>query len=411
MSVSPSEIVVRLPNAVTSIEASVEVVRGSRTKMGTALISMLNPEIHSVNDTSFTVGDVITIQGSSFHPIPSKNEVKVGGQILDVESSTGSTLIVRVPNSIIINPLFSQVTQGPLILSTEIGSNQGPRVELSYIGPWKKLSSPNLLAPNHYGMVTAKSNNEMFMFGGHKFESGIGFTYSNSIQAYNLESDTWREIDVLPAEGRDYSQFILDQNYLYLGSGQTTEYLPDFWKYDFGTSSWQPLNDVPYYTANRIPKSVVLGDRFFTYTDNRKLFEYSKVNDTWNEVPLNLESSFFVVDLSKENSRLRITAIEINNQATQNSTLHVIDYDPVNYTYEIVDSYSPFPYSNSYIKSSLNKNFLVQGRGLFLLDGGNTSEVLLPYQNQSIHYSESLGGKIYIGFNNGEFWMFDPSLL
>ncbi|MEP5104581.1 MAG: kelch repeat-containing protein, partial [Ekhidna sp.] len=388
--------------------AIVEVSRLSRTKIAATSLIMKDPIISKISKTEFEVGEIITLTGENFHPIASNNQLQLGDVPLLINSSEKASVTFSSPLSIVSNTLISEEFKGILKYSNSIGSTNSNNVQITYEGPWTKLSPPSLLEDDHYGMVTTNSENFIYLFGGHKYENQ-SFTFSNTLQQYNISTDEWSQISSFPANGRDHAQIFEYKNSLYIGSGQSLDYFYDFWKYDITFETWTQLNDIPNYTGNTRPQTLVNNNRIFSLFD-RKIFEYSETTDTWNQLALDLPYQYYwIIGIYPESSSIKMPIIEIFNANVAQSTLHDITFNPDTESIIINQSYSPFGYSQSFLRGDADKLFLVSANQyLYTLQNGTKLQVQKPNTNK-IYYAEEINGILYLGFNDGSFWSYNYS--
>lgn len=92
---------------------------GGQTTSLQAFIVALPPTISGFNPTSGSVGTTVTISGSDFEPIPSKNIVRFNGILAQVEAATPTMLTVRVPAGATTGPI-SVTTPGGTTTTTQL---------------------------------------------------------------------------------------------------------------------------------------------------------------------------------------------------------------------------------------------------------------------------------------------------
>ncbi|MEM7299124.1 MAG: hypothetical protein AAF391_12765, partial [Bacteroidota bacterium] len=184
----------------------------------------------------------------------------------------------------------------------------------------------------------------------------------------------------------------------------------DFWKLDLNSSSWTRLNDIPNYTGNTRPQTIINSKGVFSFFD-RKLFEYNMTLDEWSQLRLELPYQYqrIIGIYSDNNVNIDIPVIEINNALVGNSTLHYLLYDSDSEEYQITQTFSPFGSTVSFLRRNDGITYFVRAnRELYFLNGGSQTEIELP-NNGIIYYAEAVNGNLYTGFNDGTFWRFDPT--
>lgn len=408
ISFSSNEIIAKVPDEVDSKSASIEVTRLTRTKLAATSLTMKDPVITGLSKNQFEVGETITLTGENFHPIASNNQLRLDNIPLLITSSEKTSVTFSSSISIVSNTLISEEFYGILEYSNSIGTTNSSNVQITYEGPWTKLSPPTLLKDDHYGMVTTSSENFIYLFGGHKYENQ-SFTFSNTLQQYNISTDEWLQISSLPADGRDHAQIFEYKNSIYIGSGQSLDYFYDFWKYDVTTETWSQLNDIPNYTGNTRPQTLITNNRIFSFFD-KKIFEYTETTDTWNQLALNIPYQYYwIIGIYPESSNIKMPTIEIFNENVAQSTLHDITFNPDSESLIINQSYSPFGYSQSFLRGDADKLFLVSANQyLYTLQNGSKLVIQKPITNK-IFYAEEINGILYLGFNDGSFWSYNDS--
>ena len=99
-------------------------------------------QIHSLIPNHGRKGDLITIQGKFFSPIPSENEVSFDGVIATVNSASENELIVEVPDGAATGKVFvtvdNHIAEGPIftydkVIATALVPNHGRKNEILQI--------------------------------------------------------------------------------------------------------------------------------------------------------------------------------------------------------------------------------------------------------------------------------------
>ncbi len=119
---------------------------------------------------------------------------------------------------------------------------------------------------------------------------GPGNVCLNDMWQYNYFSNTWQQLDSLPARGRMGADlFSNNQNYFYLiGGRDSTNYpLAETWRYDRGGNSWSPLATCPNAVWNAAGFYSSLGKIWFgTGLDSNascrsEIYEYDIIQNQW----------------------------------------------------------------------------------------------------------------------------------
>ena len=137
----------------------------------------------------------------------------------------------------------------------------------------------------------ATIGNDIYLFGGNAQFYG----YEDSLHKYNTVTNTWSVVDLEIGRNRqDASGFFLNGK-VYVGGGEDSEFLNDFWEYDTNIDDWIQKSNIPTAYAKRATtevngKGYCIGgysnsvqntgaDPNAIYSD--ELLEYNSLTDVW----------------------------------------------------------------------------------------------------------------------------------
>lgn len=89
----------------------------------------------------------------------------------------------------------------------------------------------------------AKINDEIYIFGGRS--KGIYNNYQDNITKYNVTTNTWSSVNDDPGKNRTEAAGFYVNGKIYIGGGEDSEELTDFWEYDIATDAWIQKANLP----------------------------------------------------------------------------------------------------------------------------------------------------------------------
>lgn len=89
----------------------------------------------------------------------------------------------------------------------------------------------------------AKINDEIYIFGGRS--KGVYNTYKDNIAKYNVTTNTWSSVNEDPGKNRTEAAGFYVNGKIYIGGGEDSEELIDFWEYDTATDAWIQKANLP----------------------------------------------------------------------------------------------------------------------------------------------------------------------
>lgn len=95
----------------------------------------------------------------------------------------------------------------------------------------------------------AKINDEIYIFGGRS--KGIYNIYQDNITKYNVTTNTWSSVNEDPGKNRTEAAGFYVNGKIYIGGGEDSEELTDFWEYDIATDAWTQKANLPYTHTQR----------------------------------------------------------------------------------------------------------------------------------------------------------------
>lgn len=406
ISFNSNELVAKVPDEVDSKNATIEVSRLTRSKTSATSLTMKDPIITTLSKTEFEVGDIITITGENFHPIPSNNQLRVSQKSLLINSSEMTLVTFSAPISMVANTLVTEEFTGILEYSNNIGSVNSSTVQITYDGPWTKIDD------------------------GHSFKGGMNslssgsklYTAYNTLSSFDPNSNSWTDLTTVPNEERTWAMFFKNQDYIFIGSGvgPISGNLDDHHSYDINLNSWTTLSTPPFNGASGTKGTAGRDKPHYVEFKNMKLlinkndfFQYDSENDLWTEFAdisfpyqYQIMSGAFVKE-----SKLIVAIYEINNQNTANSTLHFYEWNEQDLSFDLVKSITHF--------GVIFPSFVDVNETIYLVDKHNVVRLESDFELTSFstpfsvgttaRFAETVNGMIYIGYSDGTFWSFDPS--
>lgn len=95
--------------------------------------------------------------------------------------------------------------------------------------------------------ASAVAGSELFIFGGMNYDSAAKAP-SNSVEAYAFSpaKNTWRKLQPLAVATRGLTAVTLDDQYIYLAGGYTTDFTADAFIYDVKSNTYTKAKPLPY---------------------------------------------------------------------------------------------------------------------------------------------------------------------
>ena len=131
----------------------------------------------------------------------------------------------------------------------------------------------------------AKIGDEVYVFGG--TAGGVNNLYSDNLYKYNTSADTWQSVNEELGNNRTDASGFYTNGKIYLGGGQDSESLNDFWEYDMASDQWTKKTSFGSFCSLRTAvelnaKGYFIGgynDVGNTYIDS--LLEYNPATNQW----------------------------------------------------------------------------------------------------------------------------------
>ncbi len=310
---SESQIKVKVPYEAGSNNWVVVITRG-RELYSTSTFSIFEPEILSVSPLSVRPGDIVTISGNNFHPIPERNRVKMGNYLLDAISASTNQIQFKVTNlyrSSYMIYLYSGAflsyspnavyCQSPWILRDDLIDGQSYASAVLYDGAVWAFGGPDF--ENEYQRFSFQGgDHQIFLgcpfysnMGGIAFNVGdIGYfglgknypdEYTKEFYRFDFTDRTWTKLNDFGGNGRISAFHFSVGNKCYMGGGLNFQ---DFWEYDVSSNSWTYLGEYPGGPSGRAIAFAVNEKAYVI--DGKMVWEYNTVNGTWlrmNDFPGN----------------------------------------------------------------------------------------------------------------------------
>ncbi len=288
----------------TSATVAANIWQLGYSQIGSAPVTILKPEIHSVSPLSGRAGTPVTLTGSNFSTVKEYNRISFRGVKAEVTGSTRTSVTFVMPAVEMATEEIELKVCGHTVLSSGRFEN---------ISPWSRLPD----RPLGYNMdVVMNFGSELIVTGPYWSSSRFyRFDPSNSLFTYLGEFDSSlspygkavvkgdkafffnREAPLLiefdpatlglstvttrPGSGIMNAIFLDGDSILYAGGGADTwgRSVRELWKYRPGDGTWHRLNDLPF--ACYWPTHFTLNGRSFVLAPDGNLWEYDCAADSW----------------------------------------------------------------------------------------------------------------------------------
>ncbi|MEQ9402366.1 MAG: IPT/TIG domain-containing protein [Cyclobacteriaceae bacterium] len=417
-----NEITFSIPDEVRSKSAIIQVSRKERKKSINQPFTMNDPEITNLSSLSIDIEESITVSGNNFHPEIEGNLISLDGESLNVLSASRSSLTIQASNNIVNDTRISQTLSGPLNISNGISNVESEIVEIKYHAAWTKILIDT--QPNGGQVLATVSNGKILLFS------------NDSLHIYDPILNAWHfETEIPTGNLRRFPVIFETNNNIYVGLGISTEEgfydnLSDLWRYDLDSKTWSQLNQNPFIEG--AAKSFEYGGDTYIfsrsaiaklYINSSIIIKYDPDLDSWELIK---EMTFDEIDYDK-----RYIAIE--SALEREGSLYYFVTDRKNhvgitqangyfYRHDLSSNTTSLEFSQSSLKLSqprtgyyLNSTIMLLSSYRFYLEswGSNLTEFSHPFDVQggkNITSTTEADGILYLCFNNGEIWSFDPSL-
>lgn len=313
-----------LPNGESQVSVKIQAQVGTASDK----FVLTNPQIYSLSEIDGFIDDEIWISGEYFYADIFKNEVRLGGNLLEVINGYADTkrIQVRIADGIYLN------RRNPVEV-TVAGRTVASQIQFKLLDPWlKKAQLTSANGANNWNSPIAETLNGMAYIGlggsidnptiqnkdffkfdpqsgsltrlkdfpgtasrakasfviGDKIYVGMGTeggsgTDISDFYVYETSSDQWSAIAPYPGlRGRMASVgFAIDgKGYVLTGLSGS----PNFYEYDPATNSWTSKAEWPA-TNSGIPEvALVTQGKGYIITENGNsdnLWEYDPITDSW----------------------------------------------------------------------------------------------------------------------------------
>jgi hypothetical protein len=246
--------------------------------------------------------------------------------------------------------------------------------------------------------ATASLNGDIYVFGG--TSSGYNNLHTDNIYSYKPVSNTWQIIDNEPGGNRTEAAGFYFNNKIYIGGGQDSEHLNDFYEYDILLDTWTPKSN--FSSSHGMRSAVELGGKGYfiggyqlgsNYIDS--LLEYNPTSNQWSA-----KASF------PGGQRAKMVALTYNgklyagmgqNTSGQENSTDFYSYDPSTNTWSGLAS---IPFLGG--EDGYNLNYFVIADTAYVMTGVNANRLykysflsntwtMTSVNSTSINNTQSLG--------------------
>lgn len=135
----------------------------------------------------------------------------------------------------------------------------------------------------HPGEVT---KNEIYSYSLKYQEQGmLMLKNADTVELWKYDElfDDWDRVNQYPGIGTAKSCAFIINNKLYVGGGYdlNKKTANDFWSYDFNTSEWKQLNDIPFNSYDRCNPSQIHQEKAWVFTFYDGWWMYEPETDSW----------------------------------------------------------------------------------------------------------------------------------
>jgi hypothetical protein len=291
---SNTEIIVNVPEDLTTCSSEVKIVFSTGTMILPDLFSLSPITVSSLSDPMLTIGDNLTIYGENFNPISSNNRV-----IIDC---TEITPISSSPTQLVIN-IDLRISTGTYSVGVKTCGEYQYSVDDVTIDNPTWLQVEDFAGGNVYHAGSFTIGDIGFVGNGGE----IGHNYYTKIWKFLPESNLWVNEGVYPGATRIISNGFTINGIGYLGGGYTIDAptaLPrkDYYKYNPTSGLWSQINPYPGNVTGikYIPFSQTVNSRRYIYFGPNDFYFFDGYTETWIKIQgvaptIESSSSSFVI--------------------------------------------------------------------------------------------------------------------
>ncbi|MCZ8214979.1 MAG: IPT/TIG domain-containing protein, partial [Cyclobacteriaceae bacterium] len=305
LNVSKNTIRFVLPNNLNKSNNQV-VAKISMVNVSAGELKVLPPAIDNIANSvlSMYTNPALVITGSNFSPLTTKNEVKIGGYLCHVLSSSLNQLTIEAPRGIIPDvDLSVQDTFDIVLRVLDQFAVIENKIEVSYLSRWTRMrdfpGSPRVFGTS----FTINQNAYVGLGSGEDFDS-----WYKDFWEYNPLNDSWTKLPDFPGAARSKFVTLVINSKAYIITGTignqytATNNLNEVWEFDPSTKSWTQKSNFPGgarygafgFVINEY--GYVGAGVYGNYTPKYDFWKYDAENDNWVQLN-NLSNSLWYEDI------------------------------------------------------------------------------------------------------------------
>ncbi|WP_340110909.1 IPT/TIG domain-containing protein [Maribellus mangrovi] len=290
--ITPTTLKAVVPKEINSSQLEIKVELEGATKSFSNKLQIKPPQISEISPKELTTyNENFTIYGQNFHPDADKNIVFIGGKEVPIIACSPGEITCRINNQIIPNEYVSAIKTLPVVVQTldqQTGSSDS--LFINYKSRWQQLK-------DFPGDMRLKPVSFSYKEKGY---IGLGSyeTFRNhysDLWEYDPETDSWQELEPLPAMKRGQTGWFVVDDKLYVCCGYTEnkftdeDNLSEVWEYDITNNLWTQKADFPggarygAFGFSRAGKGYLGGGAYGNYQAKTDFWEYDPAGDSWTQ--------------------------------------------------------------------------------------------------------------------------------
>jgi N-acetylneuraminic acid mutarotase len=280
LSSTSAEIKVIAPD-LEGVDCQISVTVGTLVAMADGVMKIKNlplPLITDFDPSEVYPGQVVTINGLHFDPVPANNIVKFNNSSVQIVSSTITQIKVLAPN------LEGVECQISVTIGRRVGVADGIIRILGLPVLWTKMS-------DHPGDKVYRMGS--FVIGNYGY-TGLGtkvyHSYNLKFWRYDYTNDSWMEVAPFPGSTRvsPISFAIGGKGYIISGAtldNQSGQALRDFYEYSPGTNTWTRLSDYSGTVENNFfGWGQVVNEKAYIALSSQDFYSYVPSANQWTKL-------------------------------------------------------------------------------------------------------------------------------
>ncbi|WP_167605366.1 IPT/TIG domain-containing protein [Maribellus sediminis] len=288
--ITPTTLKAVIPKEISNSQLEIKVELEGANKTFSNKLKIKPPQINGISPNEITTyNESFNIYGQNFHPDAAKNRVFIGDKEVPIISCFPGEITCRINNQIIPNEYVAVTKTLPIVVqSLDQQATTSDSLFINYKARWKKLND----FPGDMRLDPVS-----FSYEG-KGYIGLGSyeTFRNhysDLWEYDPETDSWKELEPLPAIKRGETAWFVVDDKLYVCCGYTDnmytdeDNLNEVWEFDITNGSWTQKSDFPggarhgAFGFTHAGKGYLGGGAYGNYQAKTDFWEYDPTGDSW----------------------------------------------------------------------------------------------------------------------------------